>query len=244
MAEVYINWWGVKWWDKSVSPADNLPFVVDQARVDLNTMVSRDYNHPGLILWSMANESATDDPAGADAMRELMAFVRDVDPTRLVTFVVSGDAQRHPAFAEADIVCMNTYQGLFRGEVARRIEDMDALVCQPTVEYLSEVASHFAAKPMLITEFGTHGLHGLHGAGRYTEEYQAAYLAATWRAIAATPGIIGGVVWVWADYYHRRDFIGKGERNYAAPYGPYGLVTIDRKPKLSLAAVRELYGCT
>jgi beta-galactosidase/beta-glucuronidase len=243
MEEAYINWWGIKWWDKAVSPADNAASILAQARADLAAMAERDYNHPALILWSMANESATDDPVGADAVRELMAFVRSLDPTRLVTFVVSGDAQRHPAFAEADVVCMNTYQGLFRGELARHIDEMDALVRQPTAEYLGEVAGHFPDKPLLITEFGTHGLRGCHGATRYTEEYQAAYLAAAWRAISATPGVIGGVVWVWADYYHRRDLIGKGERNYAAPFGPYGLVTIDRQPKLALAAVREMYGC-
>jgi beta-glucuronidase len=243
MEEVYINWWGVKWWNKDVSPADNLPAILAAARADLAYMVSRDYNHPALILWSMANESATDEPAGAEAMRELMALVRELDPTRLVTFVASGDAQRHPAFAEADLVCMNSYAGLFRGELAQHIEDMDALVRQPTAAYLREVADHFPARPMLITEFGTHGLHGFHGAGRYTEEYQAAYVTAAWRAITATPGVIGGVIWVWADYYHRRDFIGKGERMYAAPYGPFGLVTIDRKPKLAFAAVKELYGC-
>jgi hypothetical protein len=46
----------------------------------------------------------------------------------------------------------------------------------------------------------------------------------------------GGVLWCWADYYHRRTFV-----QYAV-FGPYGVVTVDRRPKLALRALAKMYG--
>ena len=98
-------------------------------------------------------------------------------------------------------------------------------------------------KPVVVTEFGTHGIAGLHGDARFSEDYQAAYIAAVWQAITAVPGMVGGVLWCWADYYHRRGFFGTGKgAMLQSPYGPYGVVTVDRKPKRGLAALTRLYG--
>jgi hypothetical protein len=44
------------------------------------------------------------------------------------------------------------------------------------------------------------------------------------------------VLWSWADYYHRRSFV-----QYAV-FGPYGVVTVDRRPKAALRALADMYG--
>ena len=44
-------------------------------------------------------------------------------------------------------------------------------------------------------------------------------------------------MWSWADYFHRS--------NYApdyGPFGPYGVVTVDRRPKLALQSLVKMYG--
>ena len=46
----------------------------------------------------------------------------------------------------------------------------------------------------------------------------------------------GGVLWSWADYYHCRSFV-----QYAV-FGPYGVVTVDRRPKAALATLTRMYG--
>jgi beta-glucuronidase len=46
----------------------------------------------------------------------------------------------------------------------------------------------------------------VHGDTAFMEEYQAACIEAAWRAIVDA-GVAGGVLWCWANYYHRRDFI-------------------------------------
>ena len=70
----------------------------------------------------------------------------------------------------------------------------------------------------------------------YTEELQAAAIQAAWKAIQKFEDVSGGVLWCWADYYHRRNFI-----QYAA-FGPYGVVTVDRRPKAALRALAKMYG--
>ena len=239
MEEVPLNWWGQDWWG---APPENAGPVIDAAEQALVDMVRRDKNHPCLIIWSMCNECATNTPVGEAAMRRLMQRARQLDATRLVAFVVAGDARLHPAFDAADLVCTNLYFGLFSEALAHHIADMPALVTQPTREHLLAVKDAFGDKPLVVTEFGTHGIHGLHGDVRFSEDYQAAYIQAAWDAFMAVPEVAGGVLWCWADYYHRRGFFGTGGAMYQAPFGPYGVVTVDHAEKRSLAQLARMYG--
>jgi hypothetical protein len=70
----------------------------------------------------------------------------------------------------------------------------------------------------------------------YSEDFQAACMQATWRAIRNCEEASGGVLWSWADYYHRRSFV-----QYAV-FGPYGAVTVDRRPKAALTTLTRMYG--
>jgi hypothetical protein len=72
---------------------------------------------------------------------------------------------------------------------------------------------------------------------RFSEDDQAAYLAAVWRALEAVPEVSGGVVWCWADYRHRRGFTNE----FPTYFGPFGIVTFDRRPKKAQAVLRALW---
>jgi len=72
---------------------------------------------------------------------------------------------------------------------------------------------------------------------RFSENYQAAYLSAAWRAVEAVPEVSGGVVWCWADYRHRHGFTNE----VPTYFGPFGIVTFDRRPKKAHAALRALW---
>ena len=68
----------------------------------------------------------------------------------------------------------------------------------------------FPDKPLVIAEFGAVGIPGMHGDIAATEDFQAAYIRSAWAAISGMPEVSGGVLWSWADYYHRRPFQANG----------------------------------
>jgi beta-galactosidase/beta-glucuronidase len=228
MEEVPLNWWGRTVWGEVKMSLDILNF----AKPALRSMVKRDKNHPCVIIWSMGNENETDKEPGITVMREMIRLAKKLDPTRLITYTVSYDPRKHLAFDETDIVCFNKYNGLER---ARHISQIDSLGYQRTVKELAELRSFYGTKPLLFTEFGCQAIKGMHGDVYYSEEFQAAYIQKIWQAIKENKGIAGGILWSWADYFHRKDFVLRSH------YGSYGVVTVDRKPKKALEALSRMY---
>ena len=110
LEELPINWWGVEWFGKEgVGPKES---ILDQALPMLETMIRRDRNHPCVIIWSMCNESKTDSETGIKVMKRLIQRTKELDPTRLVTFVTApGSVREHRAYADADLVATNMYPG-------------------------------------------------------------------------------------------------------------------------------------
>jgi beta-glucuronidase len=235
LEEVPLNWWGQTWFVEEVKM--NLD-ILDQAKPALRKMIRRDKNHPCVIIWSMCNECRTDTDIGITVMRELLRLAKSLDPTRPVTFVANGNPMDHLGYDEADIVCFNKYYGTLEGTLCDNISQIDSLGFQPFVKELSLVRKSFINKPIFITEFGAQGIKNIHGDAPYSEEFQAAYIEKIWEGIRSVPGVSGGVLWCWADYYHRKYLITYND------YGPYGVVTVDRKPKKSLEALARMYGGT
>jgi beta-galactosidase/beta-glucuronidase len=236
MEEVPLNWWRASWHPPAPPEYQN-DRIIDSAEQALERMVRRDANHPSIIIWSMANECRSYDSLGVRAMERLLRRARALDPTRLLTYAANRSYDQQRAFALADLVAVNLYFGMWEGETAEHQADLEARVRRPTSEALVEIAGLFPEKPVLLSEFGTIGVPGTGGDMRFSEDYQAAYLAAVWQAVRDRPEICGGIVWSWADYRHRRGFT----NDYPAFFGPFGLVTLDRKPKKALAALREMW---
>ena len=90
----------------------------------------------------------------------------------------------------------------------------------------------------MMSEYGyvcVRGIHGNETEGRFTEDFGATFLKEKIRIFKSNPNMRGLVIWCWADYRHRRGFIGSPfGMHLNATYGPYGLVTMDRKPKEKL----------
>jgi len=235
MEEVPLNWWGASFANDGSDTQD--PAILKQARPALERMIARDRNHPAIVFWSMANECGTDTETGIRVMRELIGRTHQLDPSRLVTFVIAGgDASKHKAYEDADLVATNVYLGQFTDPPARHAADFEELVYKPSLDYLRQTVAMFPDKPVMVAEYGTRGVPLMHGDLEYTEDFQAAFIQSAWKAIHEAPGVSGGVLWCWADYYHRRDFI-----QYAA-FGPYGVVTVDRKAKAALSSLTKMYG--
>ena len=104
----------------------------------------------------MGNESQTAKPAGIAVMRNLIRRAKTLDPTRLVTFVISTeDAKPHAAYEESDLIAINVYKGVFDRHISLHTTDLDARVTRPSVEYIRRQLAAFPNKPVLVTEYGT-----------------------------------------------------------------------------------------
>ena len=236
MEEVPLNWWRASWHPK-VPPEYENDRVIDVAEQALEQMVRRDGSHPSLVIWSMANECRTDDELGIRAMERLLRRAKALDPTRLATYVSNRRQEQNRAFALADLVAVNLYFGMFEEPLARDVSEIEERVYRPTRERLLEITRFFADKPVLLSEFGTVGVPGWGGPLRSSEDFQAAYVSAVWRAMSSVPDVAGGVVWSWADYRHRRGFT----NGFPTEFGLFGLVTLDRQPKKAHAAMKGLW---
>jgi beta-galactosidase/beta-glucuronidase len=236
MEEVPLNWWRATW-HPPVPPRYRNDRIIDSAELVLERMIRRDGNHPSIVVWSMANECRTDDSLGIHAMERLLRRAKVLDPSRLVTYVANRAYEKNRAFALADLVAVNLYYGMWDGDVAETVGDMDSRVHRPTRDRLAEIARLFPNKPVLLSEFGTIGIPGSGGDVRFSEDYQAAYVGAVWQAVVEVPEICGGVVWSWADYRHRRGFT----NDFPTYFGPFGIVTFDRHPKKALGALSEIW---
>jgi beta-galactosidase/beta-glucuronidase len=235
LEELPINWWGIEWFGKEGVVQDE--HILDQALPMLGAMIRRDKNHPSVIIWSMANESKTDNAVGIKVMRALIGRTKELDPTRLVTFVTApGPVREHRAYEDADLVATNMYYGSLGGTIAVHRDQLEERARRPSEAHLRRQVAAFPHKPLVITEFGAVGIAGMRGDVAGTEDFQAAYIRSAWAAIAAVPEVSGGVLWSWADYYHRRHFQANG------PFGAFGAITVDRRPKAALRALAEMYG--
>jgi beta-galactosidase/beta-glucuronidase len=233
--EVTLNWWGNDFSGKGDEVQSES--ILDQAMPALERMIRRDKNHPAVIIWSMSNESQTATEVGISVMRKLLRRAKELDKSRLVTFVISPqESKAHRAYEDADLVAVNVYHGSLSGAPATHASQFEEMVTKPSEEYIRRQLAAWPDKPVLISEFGARGVPGIHGDVPYSEDFQAGLIQAAWRAIQNCDEASGGVLWSWADYYHRRTFI-----QYAV-FGPYGVVTVDRKPKAALEALAKMYG--
>ncbi|GAU94054.1 hypothetical protein RvY_05896-2 [Ramazzottius varieornatus] len=76
----------------------------------MEELVDRDYLHPSVVMWSVANEPKSTDRQAEYYFRTVFDHVRKLDPSRPVTFVIGGsNASLDRAAQFADIICLNHY---------------------------------------------------------------------------------------------------------------------------------------
>lgn len=205
----------------------------------INELISRDKNHPSVIMWSIANEpfppkiniSSTEEKKGDDRsialLTELFEQVKKQDPTRLSTLVgvMGGPAEW---LGLADVVCINRYWGWYTnpGDI-----NAGAKLLSAELDKLYKQLQ----KPIIITEFGADTYPGMHAeqTEMFTEEYQMEFIKA-YLDVADTKDFIAGMqVWAFSDFKTGQGIIRFGGMNYK------GVFTRDRKPKMAAYYLRS-----
>jgi beta-glucuronidase len=180
-------------------------------------MVERDWNHPSIIAWSVGNEFAADTPAGVRWVKDMVAYTRELDPTRPVTFAsntVAKPSLRSAAdegSAFVDFVCLNTY-GRTPRDNAANIDRAHAL---------------HPDKPLLVTEYGIRRDF----AGDETERID--WFREMLAVVRARPFVSGLSVWSFNDYRSR--YVGTNPNGWRE----WGLVAPDRSLSGAYHALRR-----
>lgn len=203
-----------------------------QCKKYLHELISRDKNHPSVIMWSVANEpfpkeislssSAADraaSPKSIECFKELIALTKELDNTRLVTLagVMGGPMEW---LGLCDVICLNRYFGWYTNT-----GDMQGALKFLNME-LDAIHKRYH-KPIVMTEFGADTYAGMHSdqSEMFTEEFQTEIIK-NYLDFADSKDYMAGMhVWAFADFKTSQGIIRFGGMNYK------GVFTRDRKPK-------------
>jgi beta-glucuronidase len=173
------------------------PATLDNAKSQLNEIISRDQNRAAIFFWSLSNETPIQ-PGRTEFLKALAAYARQLDSTRLITSALNhtensaseGRNLRNlndPVGEALDVLGLNQYLGWYEG----RPEDADRTNWQVAYQ-----------KPLIVSEFGADAVYGMHGDSetRFTEEYQANLFVHQLAMVQRMPGIAGLAPWVLMDF--------------------------------------------
>ncbi|HTP07538.1 MAG TPA: glycosyl hydrolase 53 family protein, partial [Anaerolineae bacterium] len=116
----------------------------DLEKQQLSEMIAEDYNHPAVWAWSVGNEFASNSSTGHDFVKEMIAHVKSIDPSRPVGFASDklGSQPASDATALSDFVLMNEYFGTWHGDK------------QDLGPALDRIHQTWPDKTVIISEFG------------------------------------------------------------------------------------------
>jgi beta-glucuronidase len=130
-------------WQLTAGQMDD-PRMRQLQRRQLHEMITAQWNHPSVWAWSLGNEFESKTPSGHAFVRDMIAHVKALDPTRPVGFA-SNRLNRQPkgdATALADFVMMNQYFGTWGGSKDRLGPALEA------------IHATWPDKPVIISEYG------------------------------------------------------------------------------------------
>jgi beta-glucuronidase len=216
-----------------------LPIMQDLEKQQLREMIISEYNHPAIWAWSIGNEIESETPEGHAFVKDMLAYVKMLDPTRLVGFA-SNRLNSNPsrdATTYSDFVLMNQYWGGWAGPKQGLSGALDA------------IHTAWPDKTVIISEFGFepnwNRLWGPPTSTLNPEEYyfvpdgtppdseladeQRRLLIHDQMAVFRTkPYIAGAVFWTYQDYRTRYNFM-------------MGVVDSNRNKRTSWNVLREEY---
>jgi beta-galactosidase len=187
---------------------------------DLGAMVTKDFNHPSVILYSIGNEvQEVGRPDGARRGREMADYVRGLDPTRFVTNAINpvlacgSDLQAAPDAPPFPDVGVNALMTIMQEYLPRLLQS--AVVGERLEE--SFAALDVAGYNYLETRYEMDGERYPHRIIVGTETMPP-LIGRHWRLVRDNPHVIGDFTWTGWDYLGEAG-IGRIVRGMAAHTG-------------------------
>lgn len=211
----------------------------------LEGMIIRDYNRPGVVMWSIANEIHSWFPVATRFVRRLYDRVKQLDPDRpvmmaRVTWPFPGTILDRFDYAcgVVDVVGINQYLGWYFG---------DTYEAKDRIESIHDLHPE---KTWFISEYGAGALRGRHTPDppteeprrhhSYSEEFQAFYHREHLTQFDELPFIRGVMPWVLSDF--RMEWTpSTGDPHPVRLTNLKGLTNDRRAPKEAFRVVRDFY---
>lgn len=192
-------------------------------------MISRDKNHPCVVMWCIANEpdTAINPDSAYNYFKPLYNLAHECDPqNRPVTITgVMGPYNNDKTIPAMDVICLNRYYGwyVYGGDIeaARQVLSME-------LNYWETLN-----KPVIFTEHGADAVMGFRASipTMFTEEYQVECLKMNHEVFDKYDSVIGEHVWNFADFQTEEGLI-------RVDGNKKGVFTRDRSPKLAAHYLR------
>jgi beta-glucuronidase len=191
-------------------------------------LITRDKNHPSVVLWSITNEAETGSQAAVDFFKPAFDLAKAMDPTRPSTYinVMTEPYDKCMVAPLADVICLNRYWGWYEDHA-----DLDNAKLHLEKELKGWTEKYDV--PIIITEYGADTLAGAHSIHSlpWSEEYQSDFLDANHSVFDKFPGVVGEHVWNFADFQTKPGI-------FRVLGNKKGAFTRDRQPKAAAHTLR------
>lgn len=197
----------------------------------IRELIARNKNHPCVVMWSIANEPASEEEGAYEYFKPLVDLAKEIDPQKRPVTIVThlGSTPDICKVAElVDVLALNRYYGWY-------VQGGDLEVAKIKLrEEFNGWQKRCPGKPIIMTEYGADTVAGLHDVDpvMFTEEYQVEYLRANHEVFDEFDNFVGEQVWNFADFNTSQGIIRvQGNKK--------GIFTRDRKPKYAAHELRK-----
>ena len=134
----------------------------------MGELITRDKNHPSVVMWSVANEPDSEVAGAATYFKHLVAQTRALDPSRPVTFATFKSPDKDVAVQHVDVIMANRYHAWYTNT-----GQLDIIHPSLRADLLSWRRNF--RKPIMISEYGADSVAGIHADPpiAFSEEFQA-----------------------------------------------------------------------
>ena len=179
------------------------PLMRAKFQSQLTEMIERDWNHPSVIAWSMGNEFQSQLKEGISWVKDMSAFTKKIDDSRLITFasmMVGRDIIKKP-----------------EDEASQFVDFISTNIYGNHLKMLQHIHEIYPGKPVYVSEFG------IRTDAVKTEAERVTHLKKAMADFRQCDFLIGASIWTFNDYQSR--YPGTNANGYR----PWGLVSPERE---------------
>lgn len=203
--------------------------ILKKATGVIDELITRDYNHPSVIMWSMANEPIAQSDAAEHFFKTMYDCARNLDKTRPITYVAHEEPKDNVGMKYYDIVCLNKYYGWYigPGQIDNTLPEFEACL---------ERFYNAFGKGIIVSEFGADAIAGMHTnpPQMFSEEYQCEMIKKQYKMMRRKHYIAGAHIWAFADFKTAQSIS-------RIIVNRKGIFTRERQPKMAAHMVKDMW---